>query len=187
MIRREQVKRAEIMRSWWPRCRAIITKYLWHSASEELGSQLLFRHFDPGRLRLMGPRVRVESEIWEFLQTSESTYPSREANIIDESEDIGRAQVQHGQQGLKKGKKNHNFIFFTSRNQFLRQRASAVLISDGLNSIIATRVRNDESNPSVEWFLLFADVNGNHVNQHEGNRVSLIDLYAGEDRWGYRI
>jgi len=28
------------------------------------------------------------------------TYPSREADVIDESGDIGGAQVQHGQQGL---------------------------------------------------------------------------------------
>lgn len=28
-------------------------------------------------------------------------YPSGEANVVDESEDVGRTKVQHGQQGLQ--------------------------------------------------------------------------------------
>lgn len=33
------------------------------------------------------------------------TYPGGEADVIDETENVGRAQVQHGQQGLEKQEK----------------------------------------------------------------------------------
>lgn len=87
------------------------------------------------------------------------TYPSGEADVIDETENVGRAQVQHGQQGLEK-------------KRLCFQLTSVIEIDGAFNSdrvyLTTTTSLTVGTIYPLDCALVFAE-SGNHVGQQAGN------------------
>lgn len=120
--------------------------------------------------------------LWDIFLSQEKarrqscTYPGGEADVVDKTENVGRAQVQHGQQGLEKKRLCFRLTF-------------ALVIDGTFNSdrvyLIAATSSAVETIYPLDCALVFAKSGSNHVSQQAESVILIVreNLHAVVPRY----